>query len=118
MYGGQAVTGRIKGWFMEPIPRYAVLPIYVILLIFAWAGLNWNRETNRRDLAEARLEVVAREYQQCLTRVETRDSLREVFFAITDLFPDSDAAGAIDLLIETEYPPIASEDCKAILAEP
>lgn len=107
--------GRVREWLVEPTPRYAMLPAYVILAIFAFAGLRWNDLLAQERLDDARTEVAERDYQQCINRAETRESLREIFLGITALFPDSAAARDIELLIEVEYPPLEATDCVEIL---
>jgi hypothetical protein len=48
----------------------------------------------------------------CLSRVETRESLRSVLIGITELFDtdDRDVRAVIEL-IESDYPPLDAADC-------
>lgn len=64
-------------------------------------------------LDDAAAEIAQREFVQCLSRVDTRQALREVLLGITELFPDSEGADSIRHLIETEYPMLDVATCGA-----
>lgn len=106
-----AMARRTAAWLAEPMPRYILIPIILMIALIAFGGLQRFQDLTDANIREAAIEAAARDYQQCLIRVETRDSLREVLIGITELFPDSSGAQAIRDLIENEYPPLDPVSC-------
>jgi hypothetical protein len=102
------VIDRVKAWLDEPTPRKAMLPAYLILtvgMITGFARFEAIAEQRAADLADNNAAILAaNDLQQCLTRVDTRDSIREVMLGIVDLFDPSQGVNDIRYLIETDYP--------------
>jgi hypothetical protein len=99
----QAISNGVREWLNQPTPRKQMLPAYLILTVGIVLGF-----TRFENLAEQRANDVQafaeqNAYAICVTRVETRDSLRSVLIGLTQLFDDSDAVDEIRLLIETDY---------------
>lgn len=100
-----AIWAPIQEWLDAPTTRKAVLPSYLFIGFAVWFGLGQINEVNEQRLADATTT-------QCLTRVETRDSIRTILLAITSQFPDSPSVEVIVALIEEEYPALdAIEEC-------
>ena len=65
---------------------------------------------DRTQTALDRAEAI--EYSQCITRVETRDTLREVLLSITAVLEPSEQVIRIENLIEVKYPPLDTRNCE------
>lgn len=112
----ETVWGPISEWLNRTTKVKYVLPAYLILALgfaFSWARLN---DLNAERIQDQQIDEIQTEYHQCLTRVDTRDSIRAILLAITAQFPDSESVEVIVTLIQTEYPPLdAATTCGPIL---
>lgn len=108
---------RMGRYLAGSVPRYQVLPLYLIIVMFAWAGLRWNDNLARSRLAEASEEIRENVYINCVANVTSENNLRETLLAIAGLFPESPSAHAIRELIEADHPLLRLEDCTIILEE-
>lgn len=91
---------------IRTIPAVIVTFVAIILIV---ARLN-TLSSQQAENVQAYAEGVA--YTQCVTRVATRDALREVLLEITALFPDGNDAIAVTELINSKYPPLdLAETC-------
>ncbi len=112
----ETIWGPVSEWLNRTTKVKYVLPAYLILALgfaFSWARLN---DLNAERLQDQQISVIQTEYHQCLTRVDTRDSIRTILLAITAQFPDSESVDVIVTLIQTEYPPLdADTTCGPIL---
>lgn len=105
------LTDRIVKWWKQSTPRYLLLPIIAMIALVAFGVMTAREAIQDQKLDNAVQDAAQREFVQCLSRVDTRQALREVLLGITDLFPDSDGAEAITLLIETQYPMLDVASC-------
>lgn len=120
----KAVAAGVREWLNEPTPRKQMLPAYLILtigIIVGFSRFEAIAEQRADDVAVVAEQLAAdvqhkaevNAYTVCLTRIDTRTAVREIFLNIVALFPDSQAATDINELIETEYPPLsATEECE------
>lgn len=83
---------------IRTIPPVIVVCVAIILIV---GRLNSVAQAQADNVLEYAQGVA---YAQCLSRVDTRESLREVLLNIADLFPESEGATAITVLINEEYP--------------
>lgn len=100
----KTVWTPIQAWLDTPTTRKAVIPSYAFIGLAVWFGLGQINEVNAQRSADTQAFVVETTLNTCLTRVETRDSIRTILLAITAQFPDSESVRVIEQLIETDYP--------------
>lgn len=88
-----------------------VAPAYFIAFTTLILGAYTVNEFQQRYVDNAAERAVAIQFAQCESRVETRETLREVLLSITDVLDDSEPVDRIVVLIETRYPPLDLSDC-------
>ena len=108
------LTRRMHRWWSEPTPRYLLLPIAVMIALIAFGVQGARNAIYDQRIDAAVDEANQRDYVQCLSRVDTREALREVLLGITALFPDSEGADAIEELIQSEYPMLDIASCGVV----
>lgn len=95
------MTSRIRDWLNEPTTRRAfVLPWVgvVIALVLSLSALSYQGE--------------ARAYDQCVSRVNTRDDVRLVFSSfINELGDDQAGKDYLFTVLDTSYPKLDAEQC-------
>lgn len=107
--------GRLAAYLNGNVPRYQVLPLYLIIVMFAWAGLRWNDSLARTRLEEASEEIREQAYIACVADATSENNLREALLALAGLFPESPGTRAVVSLIEEEHPQLDQAACLSML---
>lgn len=102
---------RIREWGNRTVKVKWVVPAYGILALVILLGGSAIASQNSADLEQNARGDAVTAYTDCVRRVETRDDLRGVLFAILNLADEDEGVMRVTAVINEKYPALSMDDC-------
>jgi hypothetical protein len=88
-----------------------IVPPYVLVALAFLLGLWTIDQQNSADLEQNSRSDALTSYTDCVRRVETRDDLRGVLFAILNVAAKPDGIMRVTSVINEKYPALSLDEC-------